>query len=96
MKTAEELEREANMLLYGSQKEPVRRGAFQYARPKNVMGENCQKCGLPRGKLSGRYCRACYLRIARENRTKNEKPIMPNLEYGYEGEAGNRVPVVKE
>lgn len=94
VKTPAQLEKEANLLLYGTVSEPARTRAAQYYFPRNRAGDKCEGCSKPRSKLSARFCRACYRREAWSRRTRNDTPVDVNMNFGYEGEAGHRVPSV--
>lgn len=65
----DDLEKQANLLLYGQEEEPHRKRGNQYYRPKNVdKWSICIDCRRARSASSGQRCRQCYLIEAAKNR----------------------------
>lgn len=65
----DDLEKQANLLLYGQEEEPARKRGAQYYRPKNAdRWSICVDCLRPRSSSSGQRCRQCYLIEAARNR----------------------------
>lgn len=86
--TSAQLEREANKLLYGTEREPgnpkapeTMMGGFGYSRyflPKLISeGKRCAKCSKPRHDHSAKFCRPCYLGNAKMRRMRYSEEGQP-------------------
>ena|ERR1700733_13622977 len=100
-KVSEQLEKEANELLYGDRKQARRSKGFQYQLP-TTNGGTCEKCGRRRAMLSARVCRACYRRIAAKKQEKIDRfeaeyyTEMHNFGIEGDGDSVRRIRTVKE
>ena len=98
-KTPEELEEEANLLLYGEKSVPRKRRGTQYQLPKYVPKSeklralySCSGCGKPRSTTSGSMCRSCYMaKAAKKRDAKDDKKLTVSRDFAFDGD--EQVPV---
>jgi hypothetical protein len=77
------LEREANIILYGTPTVPKRSEGAQYLIPKIEMpfGVKCSSCKKPISLGGSGMCRKCYLDRAKKKRIGSGKEIVDSVEY---------------